>query len=164
MAKRPNVELPAYLKHDGKDTIYIDPDVAYPEFLADIKDLGEFEIRVPAPEGGEERIALEYKGPDQYWVEVCYNLAKLDSVFWCSVCRRPAFRRRVIRSKNPNYKARWARDRLPRGRMEIIEQKYGQVPGVPYTGPLSKAEAQVRREARQIFQRLRGAMPRMTMV
>lgn len=165
-----DLKLPKYIECQGKGVVRIDPDLAYPAFLEELKALGEvtIEVQIPGPggKGPTESVTLRYEGPpDQYWLEVCYNFAKLDCVFWCTLLQLPKVSHRVIRGKDPGYKTRWARVQHTPGRMAQIEERFGRAPeGGTYSGPLPQAEAQVRREARQLYKRLRGVLPGMTMV
>lgn len=159
---------PTYFRHVG-DTLWVDPDECYGAFINELKELGEFTIDVQISgldgRGPTEKVTLKCDGPDQYWAGVCYSLMKMDTVFWCKLLRLPPFRERRIHGTKDGWKERWSHRYLKPGRMAAIQERFGVSPegGAGHAGPLPQADQQVRREARQIYEKLRGVKPGMTM-
>lgn len=140
--------FPDWMKDEGEEVYSIDADKAYPAILAELKASIE---GVPGPEKGvtelpyiEELRALDINALSQYWVEVAYQMAKLDL-------------RRILMLEGKNA---WPR-------MIRIRTGYTEVDGQPVSNwhmsrfPAGRGiEAATQgKEAREHYRRLRGFIP-----
>lgn len=160
------IPLPDYinLPTDSAGVCEIDPDKFYPKILSDIQSLGEFSIEVQrSPKGPTETVTLKYDGTlDQYWLEVAFNMMKMETVFWCKLASVGPIRERRVVGTSADYKERWGQVGKPLGRIADLEREFGPRSAVS-PGAVSKVDAQVRREAREIYKKLRGVVPDMAM-
>lgn len=122
-----------------KHRYILDPDGFYPKILKELSDLtGEFD-----PEN-----------PDQYWLEVTHQIAKLDA----QVGIKAAGRGRndvslvlIIRG-GEGYKDRWAQSQYPEGpRLKAILKQTKK--------DRKAADRVVAGEAREFYKKLRGFFP-----
>lgn len=161
------MQIPDYMvfSMDRPGVCIVDPDKFYPLFLEEIEGLGEFEIEVQrGPGGPTEKVKLRYEGePDQYWLEVCVNFMKMDTVFWARMLKLGRIVERRVLASSPDHKQRWAQSGKKPGRVAEIEARFGARNQHGTSGALSNADAQIRREAREIYKLVRGVVPDMAL-
>lgn len=110
----------------------LDPDQFYPALLAELK----------------------VTEPDQYWLEVCHQLAKLDAQLAIAAAgrRRTDVSLVLIIRGGEGYKERWALAKHPKGeRLEAILKRT--------KGDRKLADKLIAGEAREHYKRLRGLLP-----
>lgn len=137
----PTTALPEWIKpvEGFKSRYVLDPDKFYPAILAELS---------------KHYKDLDPSKPDQYWLEVSHQVAKLDA----QVAIRAAGLHRtdvstvfIIRGGD-GYKKRWALSEHPPGeRLEAMLKSNN--------GDRKKTDKQIAKEARGIYKTLRGFLP-----
>lgn len=147
-----------------KHRYVIDPDLFYPRLLSELAVFYNRRTATSTRPGNyaqagrfwlEDFAGLDPEEPDQYWLEVCHHLAKLDA----QVATKAAGRDRqdvslvlIVRGTEPGYKARWARkEHEPGRRMAAIREKL--------KNDSKLIDRFIAGEARQHYKALRGFLP-----
>lgn len=154
--------LPKGIVELNQSVYNIDPDVLYPQILKELD--GLYRASKPSPrytEIGPQFDAGRYFGtvlPDLYWLEVVYQIAKLDARFLINKYRLAngmaglADSRLVFQIKGgEGYKERWSRENHEPG------NRYKKLLEIHKT--VKAADKAVALETRDHFKRLRGYFP-----
>lgn len=155
--------LPDWIKpvEGFKHRYVIDPDQFYPQLLSELAALYHSAGSRPGDYAHvgrfwpEDFSGLNSEEPDQYWLEVCHQLIKLDAQVALAAAgktRRDVSLVLIIRGSEPGYKDRWAMAQYkPGDRMAAIREKLKQTPKL--------VDRFIAGEARQHYKALRGFLP-----
>jgi|GEM_PF-6319132 len=166
--------LPKYLTKLSffKARFRLDPDQFYPSLLQEFSALYQGDKKATAGRGYSDLLTdinsedfsglffgtVDTKTPDRYWLEVCHQIVKIDSLLALrseKLSRKDVSTVFVIQGSKPGYATRWSLKSHPEGdRYAALLEKYQES-----SDPIREVDKRIAVEARKHYKNLRGFFP-----